>query len=225
LSAAATEVEVVRVLIADDHVPTRQDIRRILEADPRFEVCGEAGDAPGAVARAIEEQPDLVLLDIHMPASGLSALWEINARLPEIRVVMLTVSDAEDDLFAALRAGADGYLLKDIDPKRLPEALYDVANGRTAMPRALVARLMAEFRDANPRRRAFAGTAELQARLTSREWQVLDLLADEHTTAEIAEKLVLSASAVRAHITSIVRKLDADNRDDAVRRFRTRSAI
>jgi DNA-binding NarL/FixJ family response regulator len=225
LSTSATEAAVVRVLIADDHVPTRQDIRHILEADSRFEVCAEAGDAPAAVIQAIAEQPDLVLLDIHMPANGLSALWEINARLPETRVVMLTVSDAENDLFAALRGGADGYLLKDIDPKRLPEALYDVAHGRTAMPRVLVARLMEEFRDGNPRRRAFAGTAELQARLTSREWQVLDLLADEHTTAEIAERLVLSASAVRAHITAIVRKLDADDRDDAIRRFRTRSAI
>jgi len=158
-----------------------------------------------------------------MPGSGLTALWEIAARLPEARIVMLTVSEEDADLFAALRAGAHGYLLKDIDPRRLPEALVDVHQGRAAIPRGLVARMMDEFRAGDPRRRAVAGLDELAARLTSREWQVLDLLARDHTTAEIAERLVLSRSAVRAHISSIVRKLDVRDRHEAVERFRRRS--
>jgi DNA-binding NarL/FixJ family response regulator len=211
---------VVRVLIADDHEPTRKDIRRMLELDARFSVCGEAADAAGAVARACEMHPDLVLLDIRMPGSGLTALWEIAARLPQARIVMLTVSEDESDLFAALRAGAHGYLLKDIDPRRLPEALYDVHRGTAAMPRQLVALMIDEFRDGNPRRRAVTTTGELQRRLTSREWQVLDLLASDHTTAQIAERLVLSPSAVRAHIAALRRKLHARDRREAVEQFR-----
>ena len=194
----------------------------MLQADARFEVVAEAGDAAAAVARAVEASPDLVLLDVRMPGSGLAALWEIAARVPDARIVMLTVSEDDDDLFAALRAGADGYLLKDIDPRRLPEALYDVYAGNTAVPRRLVARMVEEFREGDPRRRAIATLDELRSRLTSREGQVLDLLARGKTTGEIAERLVLSASAVRAHIASIVRKLGVRDRAEAVARFRGR---
>jgi DNA-binding NarL/FixJ family response regulator len=213
------------VLIADDHEPTRLDLRRTLEEDPRFSVCDDVADAPAAVAAALERRPDLVLLDIHMPGSGLAALWEISARVPDARVVMLTVSEEDDDLFTALRAGAVGYLLKDIDPRRLPEALHDVWRGNAAIPRQLVARMVDEFRERDPRRRAIATLDEFRARLTSREWQVLDLLARENSTAAIAERLVLSPSAVRAHITSIVRKLNVRDRHEAVERFRQRSGI
>jgi DNA-binding NarL/FixJ family response regulator len=136
---------------------------------------------------------------------------------------MLTVSEDDADLFGAFRGGAHGYLLKDTDPRRLPEALYDVYRGETAVPRHLVTRMIAEFRAGDPRRRALVGIEELGARLTSREWQVLDLLAQEHSTAEIAERLVLSRSAVRAHVASIVRKLGARDRRDAVRRVTART--
>jgi DNA-binding NarL/FixJ family response regulator len=220
---ATTATQFIRVLIADDHEPTRDDIRRTLEGDPRFSVCGEAADAAAAVARAIEVCPDIVLLDIKMPGSGLTALWEIASRLPQTRIVMMTVSEDESDLFSALRAGAHGYLLKDMDPRRLPEALCDVHEGATAVPRRLVSVMMEEFRDGNPRRRALTATAELEGRLTSREWQVLDLLARDHTTAEIAERLVLSASAVRAHIAAVRRKMNARDRSDAIEQFRRRS--
>jgi DNA-binding NarL/FixJ family response regulator len=215
----------VRVLVADDHEPTRKDVMNALERDGRFDVCAEAADAAAAVARAMEQQPDLVLLDIRMPGSGLRALWEISARLPTTRIVMLTVSEEDSDLFAALRAGAHGYLLKDIDPRRLPEALFDVHSGNSAIPRPLVSRMLEEFRDVNPRRRSVPETSELDARLTSREWQVLDLLARDNTTAEIAQRLVLSPSAVRAHIAAIVKKFDARDRSEAVELFRRRSGI
>jgi DNA-binding NarL/FixJ family response regulator len=215
----------VRVLVADDHEPTRKDVMSALKRDGRFDVCAEAADAAAAVARAMEERPDLVLLDIRMPGSGLRALWEISARLPTTRIVMLTVSEEDSDLFAALRAGAHGYLLKDIDPRRLPEALFDVHSGNSAIPRPLVSRMLEEFRDVNPRRRSVPESSELDARLTSREWQVLDLLARDNTTAEIAGRLVLSASAVRAHIAAIVKKFDARDRNEAVELFRRRSGI
>jgi DNA-binding NarL/FixJ family response regulator len=215
----------VRVLVADDHEPTRKDVMSALKQDGRFEVCAEAADAAAAVARAMEQQPDLVLLDIRMPGSGLRALWEISARLPTTRIVMLTVSEEDSDLFAALRAGAHGYLLKDIDPRRLPEALFDVHAGNSAIPRPLVSRMVEEFRDVNPRRRSVPESSELDARLTSREWQVLDLLARDNTTAEIAGRLVLSSSAVRAHIAAIVKKFDARDRNEAVELFRRRSGI
>jgi len=225
LTSASPETALVRVLVADDHEPTRKDVMSALKRDGRFDVCAEAADAAAAVARAMEERPDLVLLDIRMPGSGLRALWEISARLPTTRIVMLTVSEEDSDLFAALRAGAHGYLLKDIDPRRLPEALFDVHAGNSAIPRPLVSRMLEEFRDVNPRRRSVPESSELDARLTSREWQVLDLLARDNTTAEIAERLVLSPSAVRAHIAAIVKKFDARDRNEAVELFRRRSGI
>ena len=218
--SVAPAIRPLRVLLADDHAPTRRDVRRILEGDDRFAVVGEAPDAAAAVSLALRRRPDLVLLDISMPGDGLSALWEINARLPRTQVVMLTVSEEDEHLFAALRSGASGYLLKDIDPRRLPEALHDVHLGRPAIPRRLVRRVVDEFRDAAPRRRSVASFEELRSRLTSREWQVLDLLARDCSTAEIAERLVLTPSAVRAHIAAIVRKLGARNRVEAVARFR-----
>jgi len=212
----------LRVLIADDHEPTRRDIRGILARDPRFDVIAEAADAASAIHLAQARRPDIALLDIGMPGGGLDALWEIAACLPDTRVVMLTVSEAEDDLFAALRAGARGYLLKDMDPRRLPEALHDVWSGAVAYPRPLVARMVKEFRDTTPRRRQLLARDGFGARLTSREWQVLDLLARKQTNAEIAERLVLTQSGVRAHIASVVKKLEVGDRDEAIALFATR---
>ncbi len=210
----------LRVLIADDHAPTREDVRRVLENDDRFDVCAIAADAVEAVHAAIRQQPDLCLLDIRMPGSGLAAAWEIGARLPQAKIVMFTVSDEDRHLFAALRAGADGYLLKTMDLRRLPDELQGVCLGEAAMPRALVARVLEEFRGREPRWRFPIQRESAGRRLTSREWEVLELLAQGRSTAEIADRLVLSASAVRAHITSIVRKLKVANRDAAAELFR-----
>jgi DNA-binding NarL/FixJ family response regulator len=208
----------VRVVIADDHAPTRQDIRIALERDPRFEVVADVPDAFAAIESAVRERPDVCLLDIHMPGGGVAATWEISARLPQTKIVMLTVSRDERDLFAALRAGAAGYLLKDMDPRRLPHALDDVVRGMAAMPRRMVAQLMDEFRDRGPRRRT-AVAEGLEAQLTSREWQVLDLARQDLSTSEIARRLVLSPVTVRSHINSIVKKLGVPDRHALVRRF------
>ena len=201
----------IRVLIADDHAPTRADVREILEADPRFRVGAEAADAASAIEKAVGERPDVCLLDIHMPGSGIAAAWEISARLPQTRIVMLTVSRDDSHLFTALRAGASGYLLKDMDATRLPHALRDVLEGKAAMPRDLTARLVEEFRDRGPRRRQALAEGEY-ATLTSREWQVLDLLRQELSTAEIARRLTLSPVTVRTHVNNILRKVRAPDR-------------
>ena len=208
----------ISVLIADDHAPTRRDVRRALEAHGAFLVCGETSDASGAVDVAIREGPDVSLLDINMPGGGIAAAWEITSRLPETRVVMLTVSSADDDLFNALRAGATGYLLKDTDPARLPLALLDVVKGDAAIPRGLVARLVNEFRDRGPRRRALFGHPA-NGHLTSREWEVLELLSNGLSTGEIAETLTISQVTVRSHIAAILKKLRVPDRNAAIRLF------
>jgi DNA-binding NarL/FixJ family response regulator len=214
-----------RVLIADDHAPTRADVRRVLDHDGRFEVCAEAVDAPGAVQAALHEQPDICLIDLGMPGNGMSAVWEIAARMPEAKIVILTISDQEDNLFVALRAGAIGYLPKTMNLNRLPDTLDGVCRGEAAMPRTLMARVLERFRRREPRWRQAVGAGQGRWRLTSREWEILDLLAQGRSTAEIAERLVISPTAVRVHIASIVRKLEVPDRAAAVELFRRRSDI
>ena len=215
-----TNTRPLRALIADDHPPTCDDLCRVLGGDERFDICAVAPDAVQAVQAAIRERPDVCLLDIRMPGSGVAAAWEITARLPQAKIVMLTVSDSDTDLFAALWAGADGYLLKTMSLKRLPDALAGVCSGEAAMQRTLVARVLERFRGPEPRWRHGVGTEPVGQRLTSREWQVLELLAQGHSTAEIAQRLVISASATRVHIASIVHKLKAANRADAIELFK-----
>ena len=144
----------LRVLVADDHAATRADLRDALEKTSRFVVCAEVADAAAAIDAALREHPDLCLLDIRMPGNGITAAWEITARLPETKVVMLTVSQDDGDLFASLRAGASGYLLKDLDPNELPAALEAVTAGEAAMSPRMVARVLEEFRDGAARRRS-----------------------------------------------------------------------
>jgi DNA-binding NarL/FixJ family response regulator len=213
-----------RALIADDHAPTRADVRRVLEADPRFSVCAEVADAAGAIQACLRDRPDICVLDVKMPGSGVAAAWEISARLPGTRIVMLTISAADSDLFGAIRAGADGYLLKTMNFARLPDALDGVISGEAAVPAALVGQVLKRFRGREPRRR----TPLLQGpagRLTSREWEVLEMLAEHRTTNEIARSLVLSTSAVRVHIAAIVRKLKVADRAAAVELFSDRPSF
>jgi DNA-binding NarL/FixJ family response regulator len=207
-----------RVLVADDHAPTREDIRAAIEADERFTVVAVAADAAGAVQAAIRERPDVALLDMRMPGSGAAAAWEITARLPDTRAVMLTISRADEDLFAALRAGASGYLLKTIPFDAIGDQLADVLDGHVAMPPELVSRLVEEFRDSAPRRRTLL-SRNAGAQLTSREWQVLDYLRQGLATGEIARRLFVSPATVRSHVAAVLRKLRVPDREAAVRLF------
>jgi DNA-binding NarL/FixJ family response regulator len=207
----------ISVLIADDHARTRSLVRAALERTGGFRVCAEVSDAAAAFVSAKEERPDVCLLDINMPGSGIKVAAQITATLPETAVVMLTVSRQDEDLFDALRAGASGYLLKGIDENAIGDALRRVLDGEATLPGSLVARLVEEFRDREHRRVALP-EGQL-ARLTGREWDVLELMRKSLSTVEIAERLFVSATTVRSHISSILRKLGVADRQAAVNLF------
>jgi DNA-binding NarL/FixJ family response regulator len=207
----------IRVVLADEHAPTRAGVRDSLEGHG-FEVCGEAAGAEEAVALARRESPDVCILDTRLPGGGIAAAARIHADRPEVSIVMLTASSSDEDLFDALRAGALGYLLKSTNPARLHHAVRGVLAGEAAIPRTLVARLVDEFRERG-RRRRLAGRAEL----TSREWDVLERLAQGAATAEIAQRLSVSPVTVRRHVSAILRKLGVESREEAVRLLADRS--
>lgn len=202
------------VVIADDHQITRLGVRMALLGDG-FDVVGEAEDSAGAVRDVLAKQPDVCLLDINMPGGGIEAAEQISERATSTAVVMLTVSDKTDDVLASLRAGAVGFLPKDTRPDRLAAALCGVLKGEAALPRALVGRVLSEFRGlsapaADPLR---VGAVELSAR----ESEILRLLRAGRTTLEISDLLSLSPITVRRHISSGVAKLGVADRDAALR--------
>jgi DNA-binding NarL/FixJ family response regulator len=205
----------LRVLIADDHAPTRTGVRIALERGG-LEVCAEASNAPDAVAAAIEQRPDVCLLDVRMPGRGTAAAGQIIAKLPGTVVLMLTVSSDEDDLFDSLREGAAGYLLKDMDPGDLPAAVRCAFAGEGALPGLLIARLIDEFRERG-RMRRLPGQARGRPALTKREWEVLDLMCEGAGTSEIARRLVVSSATVRRHVANILGKLGASSREEATK--------
>jgi DNA-binding NarL/FixJ family response regulator len=205
----------ITVLLADDHARTRAMVRRALERTGEFHVCAEVADAAGAVEGARRERPDVCLLDINMPGNGIAAAAGITGALPDTAVVMLTVSRQDDDLFDALRAGASGYLLKGLDEDSIPESLHRVLAGEATLPGSLVARLVDEFRDRESRRLAMPEGQV--ARLTGREWDVLELMRKGASTAEIADRLFVTPTTVRSHVSSVLRKLGVPSREAAVR--------
>ena len=203
-----------RVLLADDHARTRASIRAALEQTGTFVVCAEAADADAAVTAALTERPDVCLLDINMPGSGIAAAGRISSELPETSIVMLTVSRRDADLFDALRAGAQGYLLKDLDESAIGPALEQVMVGEACLPGTLVARLVEEFRDREHRRVRISTTES--ARLTGREWDVLELMREGLSTKEMAERLFVSETTVRSHVSALLRKLRVGGRQEII---------
>lgn len=206
-----------RVVMADDHARLRARIRTALE-DSGCVVLAEGGTAEEAVALTAEHKPDVALLDIHMPGNGIRAAAEITRQLPDVSVVMLTQSVDEDDLFDALRAGAAGYLLKDADPATLGDSLRSVLTGDGALSPRLVARVLDEFRA--PSRRRFGRTSPAAARLSAREWEVMQLLGQGLTTEEVAGRLFLSPTTVRVHLSTVLKKLRVTDRESAFRLLR-----
>ncbi|HLF27627.1 MAG TPA: response regulator transcription factor [Anaerolineae bacterium] len=199
----------MRVLVADDHSLFRDGMISLLEA-AGFTVVGQAGDGRAAVEAARQLRPDLVLLDISMPGmTGLQALRQIKAESPDVQVVMLTVSDADSDLFEAVQSGARGYLLKSLNANEFLEALNGLKRGEAAITRKTAARLMD----------GFAALAQQPAQpagvLTPREIELLQLVVDGLSNKAIAEKLSLSENTVKYHVKNILQKLGVQNRTEA----------
>jgi DNA-binding NarL/FixJ family response regulator len=203
-----------RTLVVDDHPLTRAALTGLLEQH-KFAVVGEAGDGEEAVELARELQPDIVLLDLSMPGiGGLAALPRVRAAAPECEIVVLTASGTEENLLAAIRAGAAGYLLKTEAPERLAEFLEGVAQGEAALSGLVAKRLLDRVRDGG---RLDSGVPESIAReLSAREVEVL-LLLDEHLgTEQIAKRLFISEHTVRSHVKSLLRKLNVASRREAL---------
>jgi DNA-binding NarL/FixJ family response regulator len=204
-----------RIVVADDHAPTRELVGRAL-ADAGFEVCAAVRDASGAVAAVLEHDADVALLDVRMPGGGIAAAAEIARTHPSTMTVMLTVSSDDADLFAAVAAGAVGYLVKGLRDSDLVAALRSVLDGEAALPPSLVRRVLNEFQ-VRERHRMPSRAQPRWTRLSTREREVLDLLAEGCATAEIARRLFVSQVTVRTHISTILRKLEVPDREAAVR--------
>jgi DNA-binding NarL/FixJ family response regulator len=181
-----------------------------------FQVVGEAEDAAGAVEACVRERPDVALLDVYMPGNGIRAAAEITEVVPSTAVVMLTISQDDQDLFDALRAGAAGFLSKDTDPTRLAPALRGVLAGEAALPRKLTMKLIDAFRE-RARRRSAPVLEERGIVLTDREWEVLEGLAEGEATGRIADRLGISPVTVRRHLSSVMAKLGVEDREAALK--------
>jgi len=203
----------VHVLIVDDQVLFREGLASLLETQPDLTVVGEASDGEEAVAKARELRPDLILMDISMPRmGGLEATRLIRQETPAARIVMLTVSDADDDLFEAVKAGAIGYLLKNLRARILFDRLRGVFQGEVALSPVIAARVLDEF--ARNRQREVepsAGSTEL----TDRERTVLQMVISGASNKEIAAALEIAESTVKRHMHNILEKLHLGNRVQA----------
>ena len=202
----------LRILLVDDHLLFRKGLSRLLDAQPDFEVVGEATDGLEAVGQTELLRPDLVLMDIRMPnCDGLEATRRIKAQMPDVRVVMLTVSDNEQDLATAVRYGADGYLLKDLLPETLFQHLRGVMAGEAPISRTMTGKL---FRQLAQRSRPATQIAS-NAVLSARECEVLALVVDGYSNQEIAEELGIAHNTVKNHLRNILTKLGVRNRAQA----------
>lgn len=208
----------VRVLIADHDGSSRSGVRMSLDGHG-FEICAEAGSAGEAVEAARRERPDVCLIEADLPGGGVDAIRRVLSEVPGTVVVMLSGSVDDERLLAAVRAGASGYLLKDMDPARLPIALRGALNGEAALPRALVGRVLEALRAQQHGRHA-RQLSRLGVRLTNREREVLELLEQGRATAEIGEALAISSVTVRRHVSEVLRKLGVPDRDSALRVLR-----
>jgi DNA-binding NarL/FixJ family response regulator len=204
---------VTRVVLADDHAPSRAGACRVLKA-AGMTLCADVGTADMAVAAALQLRPDACLLEVTLPGGGIAAAEEIALRARDVAVIMLTVATDDASLFAALRAGARGYLVKDTDPERLPLAIEGVLAGEAAIPRRLMARVLNEFCGRDVRRRAVCDDP-----LSEREWQVMELLNSGLSTRGVAQRLAISDVTVRRHASVATQKMRAPSRQAALRKL------
>jgi DNA-binding NarL/FixJ family response regulator len=198
----------IRLLIADDHPVFRQGLRAMLESTEQFEVVGDAADGDEAVARTLELKPDVVLMDLRMPGlNGIDATRRILEHRPGVGVLVLTMFEDDDSVFAAMRAGARGYLLKGSEQDEVLRAIRSIASGEAIFGPAIASRLIAYFSSAN---------ATAFPELTEREREVLELIAQGKNNQAIAAELVLSLKTVRNHVSNIFNKLQVTDRAGAI---------
>jgi DNA-binding NarL/FixJ family response regulator len=206
---------VIRVLLCDDQALVRSGFRMILEAREDLEVVGEAGDGREAIARARDLRPDVILMDVRMPdVDGVEATRRIVASGSPARILILTTFDLDEYVYEAIRAGASGFLLKDVHPPQLVDAIRVVAAGEALLAPTVTRRLLDRFAHTLPgaEEKAPPGLESL----TERELEVLKLLAGGLSNAELAKRLFLSETTVKSHISSVLRKLDLRDRVQAV---------
>jgi DNA-binding NarL/FixJ family response regulator len=204
-------VSSIRVLLCDDQALVRSGFRMILDARPDIEVAGEAEDGLQAVEQTRTLEPDVVLMDVRMPnLDGIGATRQIVASGSTARVLILTTFDPDEYVYEAIRAGASGFLLKDVEPEELVDAIRVVAAGNALLGATVTTRLLERFGQAP------AAKAPSLEGLTERELEILRLVAEGLTNAEIAERLVVSETTVKTHVSSVLRKLHVRDRVQAV---------
>jgi DNA-binding NarL/FixJ family response regulator len=206
-------VDCWRLLLVDDHALFREGLAGLFAYQDDFKVVGEASDAESALSQVAELHPDIVLMDIDMPGEdGISTTRRIKSEFPEVTVVMLTVHDATDKLLDAIKAGAQGYLVKNIRSSELLDQLRGLRQGEAAITRRMAARILEEFQ----RGQASVGARDAFAHdLTARELEVLELVADRLSNKEIATRLVISEHTVKNHLKNILSKLHLRTRREA----------
>ena len=201
----------LRILLVDDHILFRKGVAAVLASRPNLEVVAEASDGLEAIERARETVPDIIFMDINMPKSnGLEAVKAIKQEMPHVNIIMLTVSDRDHDLFLAIRNGANGYLLKNLEPDKLFEMLEGIRNGEPPITGSVAARILNEFRQPSQ-----SPLREARNELTGREIQVLELIVQGLTNREIATNLSIAEDTVKIHLRNILEKLHLQNRIQA----------
>jgi DNA-binding NarL/FixJ family response regulator len=206
--------EVIRVLLVDDHPLVRSGLRALLASEPATSVVGEATDGAEAISRALELEPDVILMDLHMSEmNGIEATRQILRAQPRIGIIALTMLEDDDTVFAAMRAGARGYVLKGADEAEVLRAIHAVAHGEAIFSPAIAGRLIQFFADVRP-----VPPAHLFPELTEREREILGMIAHGKSNPEIAEELTLSPKTVSNHVSNIFAKLQVVDRAQAVLR-------
>lgn len=202
----------MRVLVADDHSLFRDGLVSLLEA-AGFTVVGQAENGQVAVEKSAQLRPDLILLDIHMPVmNGLEALRQINSTMPNVKIVMLTVSEDEENLLEAIKSGASGYLLKNLNSQAFIKSLEGLQRGEAALPRSAVPKVMKGLADLSRQRSG----QEAGVALSDREMEILRLVAEGQSNAAISEQISLSENTVKYHLKNIMQKMNAHSRMEAV---------
>ncbi len=207
--------EAIRVLVVDDHALFRRGLQMVLEQEDDIEVVGEAGDGAEALEKAVDAMPDIVLMDVRMPKrGGIDACTAIKDAVPSCKIIMLTISDEEGDLYDAIKAGASGYLLKEISIEEVATAIRAVNEGQSLISPSMASKLLTEF--ASMIKRGDERQNVPTPRLTDREMEVLKLVAKGMNNRDIAKQLFISDNTVKNHIRNILEKLQLHSRMEAV---------